>query len=44
MVELLVSHYLDATYTPAHLLLRKMLALLTTASTMHYIYDVMHGG
>ena len=45
MVELLVSHYLVTTYTPAHPLLGYMLAyLLATTSTMHYICDVMLGG
>ena len=45
MVELLVNHYLVATYTPTHLLLGWTLAyLLATASTMHYICDVMLGG
>ena len=45
MVEFLVSHYLVATYTPAHPLLGKTLAyLLAIASTMHYICDVMLGG
>ena len=45
MVELLVSQYLIATYTPTHPLLGKTLAyLLDTASTMHYICDVMLGG
>ena len=45
MVELLVSHYLVATYTLAHPLLGYTFAyLLATASTTHYIYDVMLGG
>ena len=45
MVELLVSHYLVATYTPAHPLLGLMLAyLLATTSITHYINDVMLGG
>ena len=42
MVEFLVSHCLVTTYTPAHLLLGWTLAyLLATASTMHYICDVI---
>ena len=45
MVELLMSHYLVATYTPAHPLLGLMLTyLLASSSTTHYIYDVMLGG
>ena len=45
IVELLVSHYLVTMYTPTHPLLGWTLAyLLITASTMHYIYDVMLGG
>ena len=45
MVELLVSHYLVATYTLAHPWIGYMLAyLLPTSSTMHYICDVMLGG
>ena len=45
MVELLVSHYLVAIYTPALPLLGQTLAyLLSTSSTMHYICDVMLGG
>ena len=45
MVELLVSHYLVATYTSTHPFLGEMLAyLLATASTMHYICDMMLSG
>ena len=45
MVDLLVSHYLVATYTPTHPLLGKTLTyLLATASTTYYICDVMLGG
>ena len=45
MVELLVSHYLVATYTPSHPLLGHTLAyFLTIAYTTHYICDVMLGG
>ena len=45
MVELFVSNYLVATYTPAHPLLGWTLAyLLATTSTTHYICDVMLGG
>ena len=45
MVELVESHYLDATFTPTHPLLGLMLAYyLQLASTTHYIYDVMLGG
>ena len=45
MVELLESHYLDTTFTPAHPLLGWTLAYyLLIASTTHYICDVMLGG
>jgi hypothetical protein len=45
MVELHVSLYLDATFTPAHPLIGKMLAYyILLASTTHYICDVMVGG
>ena len=45
VIELLVSHYLVATYTPSHPLLGHTLAyFLTIAYTTHYICDVMLGG
>jgi len=43
--RLLVSLYLVATYTLAHPLIGQTPTyLLATASSMHYIYDVMLGG
>ena len=45
MVVLLVSHYLVATYNPCTSTTRlDACLLLATASTMHYIRDVMHCG
>jgi len=44
MVELLVCHYLVVTYTPCTFDVRlDACILLATASTMHYIYDMMLG-
>jgi hypothetical protein len=45
MVEMLMSLYLVVTYSPCTPAVRlDARLLLTTFSTMHYIYDVMHGG
>ena len=45
MVVLLVSHYLVATYNPRTPAVRfHACILLATASTTHYIYDVMQCG
>jgi hypothetical protein len=45
MVEMLVSLYLVATYSPCTPTVRLDAHLLvTTFSTTHYICDVMHGG
>ena len=45
MVEMLVIHCLVATYNPCTSAVRlDACILLATASTMHYICDVMLGG